>query len=175
MRFLSSLPAHVHPTRLVASIQRGSQSARRHGAGHSIIEFAVAVGMITVMALLCTNIGLLIMAAGVNDKACRDAARAAAQCSNYTNALKAARAALKGHPTDGYFVSTPLMNDSDLVYEDYAGNPPVDTSPYVSVTTTTVVKIPAPFLMYGARFGAGGTQTFRRTYTFPIVKTTLYL
>ncbi len=147
----------------------------RSRAGHSVIEFGVAAGMITVMTLLCTNISLLIMAASVNDKACRDAARAAAQASNYTGALKAARAALKGHPTDGYFVSTPVMNDSDLVYEDFGGNPPPDTSPFVSVTTTTVVRIPAPFLMYGAQFGAGGTQTFRRMYTFPIVKTTLYL
>jgi hypothetical protein len=131
--------------------------------------------MITVMALLCTNIGLLIMGAGINDKACRDAARSAAQASNYTAALKAARAALQGHVTDGYFVSAPAMADTDLVYEDFAGNPPTDTSPYVSVTTTTVVRIPAPFMMYGATFGAGGTQTFRRTYTFPSVKTTLYL
>lgn len=171
MRFLD-IQRTVYPS---GRADKSRSLRRRPRTGHSAIEFGVAAGMITVMALLCTNIGLLILGAGINDKACRDAARAAAQASNYTAALKQARAALKGHPTDGYFVSTPVMNDADLVYEDFSGNPPPDTSPFVSVTTTTVVKIPAPFIMYGARFGPGGTQTFRRTYTFPIVKTTLYL
>jgi Flp pilus assembly protein TadG len=148
---------------------------RKTTKGHSIIELACVAVFMVVMALLSANIGIVALGASVNDRACRDAARSAAQGSNSTQALALAQAALAAHPADGYFVTQSTLVTADFVYQDYGGSPPTDTSPYVSVTTTNKVRIPAPILFLGCQFGPGGTLTFSRTYTFPIVKTTLYL
>jgi hypothetical protein len=131
--------------------------------------------LLAVVAVLCANVGIMSLASSMNDSACRDAARAAAQASNRTTAISMAQAALKAHSTDGYFVSQPTIDTSDFVYEDYSGSPPDNTSPYVQVTTSSTVRVPAPILFFGAKFGKDGTMTFNRTYTFPIVRTTLYL
>ncbi len=147
----------------------------RSNRGHLIIELSMITFLIVVVSVLCANIGIVSLATSLNDAACRDAARAAAQASNATAALKLAQAAIKAHSTDGYYVTIPTVDTSSFEYQDYAGNPPANTSPYVKVTTTSQVRIPAPILFFGAQFSKSGKLTFTRTYNFPIVKTQLYL
>ncbi len=149
---------------------------KRNGRrGHSIIELAMLSVLFAVFAVFALDIGFVLMGSQMNDAACRDAARSAAQGSDYLTSLNLARAALIGHRPDGYFVTQPTLVTSSFVYEDFGGSPPPDTSPYVTVTTTTNVRIPAPVFFAGASFGTNGTLAFSKTYTFPIVKTTLYL
>ena len=143
--------------------------------GNTIIELATISSLLVVVALFCANIGIISMGAALNDQACRDACRAAAQGSNLTEATNMAKASLKAHVADGYFITTPAMVPGMLVYQDFAGSPPPDTSPYVEVSTSNTVKIPAPVLFFGAKFGQGGTMKFTKKYSFPIVRTTLYL
>jgi Flp pilus assembly protein TadG len=147
----------------------------RQAKGNTILELATISGLLVVVALLCADIGIVSMGAAMNDQACRDACRAAAQASNMTEATNMARASLKAHTADGYFVTTPSITPGGLVYQDFGGNAPPDTSPYVEVSTRNTVRIPAPVLFFGAKFGQGGTMNFTKKYTFPIVRTTLYL
>lgn len=148
---------------------------RRIQAGSLTIEVSMIAGFLCVMAAFCSNLGLVTLAASVNDLACRDAARAAAQASTSDVALKMAQAAVLAHTTDGYFITQPTVSSADFVFQDYAGNPPANTSPFVQVTTISTVKVPAPVMFWGAKFEENGLLTCRRTYTFPIVKTQLYL
>jgi Flp pilus assembly protein TadG len=143
--------------------------------GSSIIELASILCLLTVVALLCADIGMIALASSLNDQACRDAARAAAQGSNMDEALKMATASVKSHEADGYFITSPTIPEGGLVYEDYGGRPPQDESPYVEVTTTSTVRVPAPIIFFGAKFGDGGTINFSRKYTFPIVRTQLVI
>jgi hypothetical protein len=143
--------------------------------GNTIIELAGVSSLLVVIALFCADIGIVSFGASLNDQACRDACRAAAQGSDVATATNMAKASLKAHLADGYFITTPAMKAGGLVYEDFSGSPPPDTSPYVEVTTSNTVRIPAPVLFFGAKFGKGGTMNFSKKYTFPIVRTTLYL
>lgn len=143
--------------------------------GHSMIELAMLSVLFVVMAVFCLDIGFVIMGSQMNDAACRDAARAAAQGNDYATSLRLAQAALASHRPDGYFVTQPTLDTSGFEYEDFSGSPPPDTSPFVTVTTATNVRIPAPIFFMGASFAPDGTMAFRKTMTFPIVKTTLYL
>jgi hypothetical protein len=147
----------------------------RNRGGNTIIELATISSLLVVVALFCANIGIVSMGSALNDQACRDACRAAAQGSNLNEATNMARASLKAHVADGYFISTPSIIQGGVFYQDFGGNPPPDTSPYVEVSTRNVVKIPAPVLFFGAKFGQDGSMTFTKKYTFPIVRTTLYL
>ncbi len=150
-----------------------SRSRRTHG--HSIIELAMLSVLFSIFAVFALDIGFVLLGSQMNDEACRDAARAAAQGSDYINSIRLARAALASHKPDGYYVTQPTLDAGAFVYEDFTGSPPPDTSPYVKVTTTTSVRIPAPVFFIGASFGKDGTMQFSKSYTFPIVKTTLYL
>lgn len=149
---------------------------RRRCRGASLVEVAIIGTLLVAVALFSLDIGILVLGSSVNDKACRDAARAAAQASDSTNALKLAQASLKSHKTDGYFITQPAIDMTNFTYQDFAGNAPPDTSPFVEVTTSNTVRVPAPIFFFGAQFGGtNGTFTFRNTYNFPIVRTTLYL
>lgn len=143
--------------------------------GSTILELGFIGGLLTMLVMFALNLGFVILGCRMNDRACRDAARAAAQASNAAQALQLAQSAILAHQTDGYFISASTVSTPSFVYQDFAGNAPANTSPYVTVTTTNQVRIPAPVLLMGANLGPNGTLTFSNTYTFPIVKMTLYL
>jgi hypothetical protein len=131
------------------------------------------------MAALTSDMTLLIFAGTMNDAACRDAARAAGQNNNAASALAAAQAQLKVHATDGRFISQPQLTATaapDFDYNDYGGNPPANTSPYVTVTTSVNVKLPFLLDLLGISFYGASKHTvlFTRRYTFPIVKTKFF-
>lgn len=157
-------------------MRSSDKTTRRRANGHTIIELGCIAGLLVFLSGFCANIGIVALGSSINDSASRDAARAAAQGSSLAQAQQLAQATLRAHIADGYFVTTPTIDTSNFVYEDYNGTPPADTSPFVSVTTSNQVRIPAPILYFGNSFGRqSSTITFTRTYSFPIVKTTLYL
>lgn len=138
-------------------------------------EIAACSLFIVVLALLGLDICLAIFGASMNDRACRDAARAAAQANDSVKAYQLAQAALKSHNTDGFFVTQPVMTagPGDFIYQDYGGSPPPDQTPFVTVTTQCTVRVPAPIFFFGAEFLKNGTAQFRQRYTFPVVKSKL--
>jgi len=152
----------------------GSVISQR-SAGHSLAELGVVGGLFMMITMLSLNIGLVALGSSSNERACRDAARAAAQGSNLDQSIRLAQACLRAHAADGYFVTRSTLSTADFVYEDFGGSPPPNTSPYGEVTTTNQVRIPAPFLFPTSQTGNNGIVTFRNTYTFPIVKVQLYL
>jgi Flp pilus assembly protein TadG len=151
-------------------------SHSRNRKGTQIIELGCVAIMLVIVTLLGTDVGIMVMGSSTNERACRDAARAAAQGNNYANALQLAQASLRQHRTDGYFLTNPQVDTTNFIYNDFAGNPPPNTSPFVSVTTFMDIRVPAPIMFAGATFNPGnGQMRFTKTYNFPIVKTTLYL
>lgn len=154
---------------------RRHQTRRRSG-GMQTAELACSCFILLAVTWLCLNISVALLASCNNERACRDAARAAAQADNFTDALKMAQAAAASYPGDGYFVSTPTIEVPQTFYEDYYGQPPSALHlPYVQVTTKMTVRFPAPIMFFAAKMGDGGTMTFYRQCTFPIVRTRLYL
>lgn len=146
----------------------------QHGMGSA--ELASSCMILVVVTLLCLNMSVTMLASLNNERACRDAARAAAQTDNFDDALKAAQAAVTSYQGDGYFVTTPTVETSLTHYEDFSGMPPTpDQLPYVRITTKTTVRVPAPIIFFNAKMGNGETMTFYRECTFPIVRTKLYL
>lgn len=152
-----------------------SYTGRNGASGSTLIELSMLSVLFVVMAVLSLDVGYVLMGSEMNDRACRDAARAAAQGDSYATALQLAQVAVVAHAGDGVFVSNPTVDSGAFSYQDFGGNPPPNTSPFVSVTTNTNIKIPAPIFFLGSAFGENGTMRFTKTYVFPIVKTQLYL
>ena len=137
----------------------------------AIIELGVITPLFVVMAMFCMDILILTTGSGINERACRDAARMAGQSTNYAGSLLMAQTGVKAYRGDGYFVTNPVVNTTSFVYNDFGGSPPPNTSPYVTVTTSCKVRIPAPIFLYGLNAMNSGYMTFSKTYTFPIVTT----
>ena len=153
--------------------QRPSRSTH----GSAFIEIAISFSVMILLAALGLDLTLITLAMFSNDKACRDAARAAAQQTSSAAALTAAQAQLKVHATDGIFVSQPTLTSQaspNFVYNDYGGNPPTNQSAYVTVTTTVTIKLPAPIIFYGVSFLSSGNVVFTRRYTYPIIREKFY-
>jgi hypothetical protein len=136
--------------------------------GFSFAEIAATSFLIIILAVFCTDITLLIFANSVNDKACRDVVRAAAQQPTASLALQFAQASVKQHQTDGIFIS-PISLVGGVNYQDFGGNPPQGQAPYVQVTSQVTVTLPSPLYFFGATFT--NKFNFAQTYTSPIVKT----
>lgn len=148
---------------------------RRSARAHTLIELSMLSILFVIMAILSVDVGYVLMGSEMNDRACRDAARAAAQGDNYATALRLAQTAVIPHKGDGVFVTSPIVDTAQFTYQDYGGDPPPNTSPFVSVTTHANVKVPAPILFLGSGFGTNGSMQFTKTYVFPIVRTQLIL
>ena len=140
--------------------------------GFSFPEVAVTSFLIIFLAVMSLDICLLIFGCSVNDKACRDVVRAAAQQPNASQALAFAIASTHNHQTDGIFIS-PITLVNGVNYNDFSGNVPAGETPYVQVTTQVLVTLPAPLYFFGDSFT--NQITFKQTYTSPIVKTKFIL
>ncbi len=143
----------------------------RNKKGGAILEFAVVCVLLIVMTLFCLNMLILAIGSSLTERACRDAARMSAQCNNYQDSLLLAKTAVNCYRGDGYFVSSPIVDVSKFVYNDFGGVPPANTSPYVQVTCYSQVRLPAPIFVYGFNVGSNTLLKFSKTYTFPIVVT----
>ncbi len=144
------------------------QSCRsRKKSGSALIEIACSAFLFTIFSILSVQMGAIIYGAYLNDIACRDAARAAAQGKTSAESLSLAKAVLKSYEVKNTLLTGPTIG-TDFKYEDYSGAPPAQTSPYVLVTTSTVAGLPfMPFLQQGT---PAGPLTFKQTYCFPIVR-----
>jgi hypothetical protein len=139
----------------------------RKRSGLSFPEVAATSFLVIVLAIFTADISLIIFAVSVNDKACRDVVRAAAQQATAPKAMLFAQASVKNHATDGVFVSPIVL--TVLNYNDYGGNPPAGTTPFVQATTTVKVTTPTPIYFFGATFT--NKLQFSQTYTSPIIRT----
>lgn len=159
-----SIDSSLRPTR---SCRLGRRSKR----GSLLIELSCGSFFFTLFAVLAMHMCVSMYGAFFNDQACRDAARAAAQGENITQATRQAQAVLKSHQINNGYLSSPVLK-LPIVYNDFGGSPPPQTSPYVQLTTSTTVTPPFQAMTF---FNAGllqdGKIVFTQTYTFPIVRT----
>lgn len=145
------------------------------------MELACGAMLMAVLLMVAVNLSIMYLGYQLNDHACREACRAAAQQRSPAQALEAASRSLMIQQSDGYFVARPELSTGagDFVYHDFAGDP-FAGNPFVTVTTTVAVRTPVPVLFLGRRLGGDQAMvmdhwTFRRRYTFPIVDFNLVL
>jgi Flp pilus assembly protein TadG len=139
----------------------------RNQKGSGLAEMAVASLILIFMALFTLDIGTAVMCFNVNDRACRDAARAAAQGSDKTEAENLARQIIKSYPQFGPLAKN--ITVTGVNYVDFNGNPPSGQSPYVAVTTKMDCHSIAPLSVFGVE-AIKAQFPVTKTYTFPIVK-----
>jgi hypothetical protein len=172
-------------------IKRQQKQRDNHGLG--TVELAASAFALLIMVLISIDLAVLLIGNQTLDRAARDATRAAASQNSSANAVLAARAALRMHGTPGTYISQPTLTSTsapDFVFDDYGGTPYGEFIPAglpnagqragnatVTVTTMCDVILPANFGVIGVSTDqgalAGGKMTFRRTYTFPIVRSDL--
>lgn len=134
--------------------------------GTLALELAATSVFLLGFTLISVDIGMLLFGASINDRACRDACRAAAQSRNATEATRQANAVLARHAVQG-IVTAPTLQS--LTYNDFGGNPPVNQSPFVTVVTQCNSVLPfAPPQLLGHL--VNNQLTYRQSYTFPIVR-----
>jgi hypothetical protein len=122
------------------------------------------------LVIVGTDVCLASIASTVNDAACKEAAHAAATADNAERALKLAQQSAGSHQSDGFMIGAPRVTVSQFIYEDYRGRPPINASPYVAVTTTSEVRVPAPSLFSESIWGPEGTIIFKQRCVVPIEK-----
>jgi hypothetical protein len=149
--------------------QRRLKSRTRGGS--LVLELTACTFLFTFFAILAVHVGTMIFGAFVNDRACRDAARAAAQGKTLAQATLLAKAVLVSHKQTNSFLASPNLQ-TPIVYQDFGGSPPnPQTSPFVQVTTTTKATLPfLPLNFLTSTFTQDQMMTFSQTYTFPIVR-----
>lgn len=165
---LKNLKARINQT---MHQYQNHKSKPRNKRASILLELSCSCFMMLVFTILTADIGVLIYGAEFNDRACRDAARAAAQGQDSAQATQLVKAILKAHQGDGNYIKVPTLEK--LSYEDYAGNPPPQVAPFVTVTVSTIARAPfAPLVFFqGPVFLQNGSFAFSQTYTFPIVRT----
>ena len=148
---------------------QGKTSKYRRNNAFSLAEVAATSFLFVLLGVFAADICLLIFGCSVNDKACRDVVRAAAQQPTAAQALQFAVASVKNHKTDGFFISTITLVGGTVNYNDFGGNPPVGQCPYVQATTQVTVTLMSPLYFFGAGFT--NQLNFTQTYTSPIIGT----
>ncbi len=154
---------------------------RWRNKGLAAVELACGSVFLLVLTLFFIDITVLMLGYELNDKACRDACRAAAQQGTPMDAQNAAAAILRTHRADGNFVTDPILltGPTYFQYQDYVGDPTAG-NPMVTVTTECRVKTPVPLGFVGSLFGhdsswQNNSWTFRKQYSFPIAAFNLVL
>lgn len=149
----------------------------RNRKGSLLLEFTATSIFLLGFALVTIDMAFLLYGANINDKACRDACRAAAQANNAGTARQLADATISAQRLAGDTIGQSIVTRpviTSLVYQDFgAQRPPLgflrpDRSPFVQITTQCNSTLPfAPPSLLGNVIP--GSFTFRQTYTFPIV------
>lgn len=141
------------------------------------MEIIVPAIFLIAMVVIGLNIWILVSACALNDAACRDATRAAAQGSSAGVAQNLAQATLSTkQQMASFFVNTPTI--TYFVYRDYGvstGNPvvpPKNMAPAVTVRTEIRVRPLLPLYFFGSAVIKGTDQiAMQQTYTYPLIKT----
>lgn len=142
-----------------------SRSRKRRGS----VAFELAAGALLTLAIVAfsLNICFSMIAYGVNDHACRDAARAAAQGTTPAEAFLMANAIVKNYNNTAAGM-TPITLVT-VLYADFNGTPPAGVAPTVTVTTRSSSKLPAPIAIFGKQV-FGSEMPVQKKYVFPIVR-----
>lgn len=141
--------------------------ARKRGS--LSVELTCGSVMAAVFVVIALHLGIIVFGAYINDRVCRDACRQAAQGQDLAESTKLASAVIKSYP-GGTFLSQPKL-DGAVVYQDFGGSPPAQTSPYVQVRTKTEAIMPfGPLAFFNAGVLQDGKVAFVKSYTFPIVR-----
>lgn len=153
-------------------LRKKASRAIRKNSGSALIEVGCMGFVMPVMAVIAANIGVLVFAAWVNDAACRDAARAAAQQGNQSDAIVAAVGVTKQYGTGGGIFGQPKVLTESTAFQfepyfDQEGVPQLEKGPFVTVTTRLNTVLPAP-IIYG-NTGFTNMIVFKQSYTFPIL------
>ncbi len=148
-------------------------SSVRSARGSSAVELGIAVLVMIAVVAFGLNISMAMIGYTTNDRACRDAARSAAQGATVAEAIERAQRILSTYKNTGNPFFKNLAIDS-LTYTDFSGAPPAGVSPFVKVVTSASSDIPCPVNIFGNNV-FGNSLKFRKQYTFPIVKLTVKL
>ncbi|HEY9786424.1 MAG TPA: hypothetical protein V6D17_13535 [Candidatus Obscuribacterales bacterium] len=162
--------------------------SRRHQANglrskrgaSSFVEVAMSGSLLIVLMFFAIDAYVWIQAYMVNDAACRDACRSAAEAqpssgattiTAYANAAReAALAQITLHVQNSAYLTNPQLV---AINYNYTGTmPPQPQTPTVTVTTSIDVNLPAPiFFMNSMVMDGGGGKVLRlqRTYVYPII------
>ena len=145
---------------------------QRNQRGGALLELASIAWILPVAAMLVLNATLVGFAAWVNDSACRDVARAAAQQPDADKAKKAAERALRTFATQSTYALSPalLTKSPNFKYEtfpDENGKAQLEKGPYVKVTTCMEVRLCVPVLF--ANDGLKQHLVFNQSYTYPLL------
>jgi len=99
------------------SILPSRKLLRERLRGITAIELGAVVSILIVICALALNITVLVFAADMCDRACKDCARAAGQQGTVGQAVAAMQAALGTHPYDGTVIQS--LAAELVTYEDY--------------------------------------------------------
>lgn len=139
-----------------------SRTKPRSISGHSLGEIGLAVLLLTVLALLISNVFVMNLAKKYNEDGCRkaveSAARAALSGKDPVTTQKAAQDGLNEAPQGGYFIEHPTF----LEYKDEK-NAGVRQ---IKVQTQTVARVPFPILVLDDETRERGELAFKSTYIF---------
>jgi hypothetical protein len=158
------------------------QKHRRRQEGSSLIEVGIASVSMAVIVFLCIDAYVWCQAFMLNDIACRDACRAAAQAQSPTNTVAAYKAAaqqaavrelqLHSATPPRPYIGNPTFVAGGFVWQDFnasnGGNmPPIPQTPYVRIQSSMNVNLPVPILMPGGMVAK--PLVFQRSYAMPII------
>jgi hypothetical protein len=148
--------------------------------GSSFIEVGIASVAMAVIVFLALDCYIWMQAFMLNDLACRDACRAAAQASSPTNTVAAYKTAaqnaaireLQLHSVSRPYIGNPTFVGGGFLWQDYGasnGNPmpAIPQTPFVRVQSSMNVNLPVPIFMGNSM--SGGALVFQRSYSMPIV------
>lgn len=155
-------------------------SKHRDEKGSSFIEVGIASVAMAVIVFLAMDAYVWMQAFMLNDIACRDACRAAAQSQGTSNTVASYKTAAQNaaireltlHSVNRPYIGNPTFVAGGFVWQDFGasngGNmPPSPQTPFVRVQSSMNVNLPIPLNAFG------GLQSkplvFQRSYSMPIV------
>ncbi|CAN5540069.1 hypothetical protein BH10CYA1_BH10CYA1_18440 [soil metagenome] len=151
----------------------------RRELGASAIELSVGAFLFATISAISVDLALCVIANGVNNQACRDAARAAGMALP-ADARKAANYALNVHQrVDGNFIKS--LKITKFLYNGTGAFGTADVQdptnqPMVSVCSEISVSVPAPAFLIGSKFTTeNGNFTFSSGYLYPILNADITL
>lgn len=160
--------------RLIKHVQRRN----REEQGSSFIEVGIASIAMAVIVFMGIDAYVWMQAFMLNDIACRDACRAAAQAQGATAALTKTRAQQAAqrectlHSVTRPYIGPPTFEPGGFLWNDFGASgggalPAAPQTPFVRVQTSMNVNLPVPIFM--GQTMSGGSLVFRRSYAMPIV------
>ncbi len=115
-----------------------------------LVQVAISVGALVVLALLVGNVVIMLLAGKLNDDTCRNAALAAAQAYEATASPKELQSAvfstINKDISGGFFISNPMLAELKCYTDSSNGK----KRTMLSVKTVISVRLPAPFLAFFA-------------------------